>query len=273
MLSPSLEDDAELSELDRLLTEAEGRPVQGWDFSWLGVRLRLSPLPWDYTSLVEGVAREAGSLLDMGTGGGEWLAAFSPRPGCTVATEAWPPNVPVAAGRLAPLGIYLVRVEPAPDNGVQAPGEKRGRLPFRTGAFQVIANRHEAFLATEVARVLGPGGCFVTQQAGYGEDIYALLGVEKPPPRGRQLSLALAVEQVEAAGLEVVGSGQGAQVLWFADVGALAWYLKAIPWIVPGFTLAAFRDRLERLHNRMALEGPLRVHQPRFWLQAVRPPC
>lgn len=260
-----------LSELDRLLAEADSEPVRGWDFSWMGARFVLSALPWDYTALVADSAGEAERLLDLGTGGGEWLADFRARPPLTVATEAWPLNVPVAAARLAPLGAYVVCVEAAHDNVAQAPGDGPGRLPFGAGTFQVIANRHESFLASEVARLLTRGGCFLTQQAGNGDDIYQLLAIGKPPRPSRELTPALAIEQIEAAGLELVGSGEGEQVLWFADVGALGWYLKAIPWIVPGFTTGAFRAPLERLHERIAQEGPLAVRQPRFWLKAVKP--
>src|SRR5215813_11691547 len=128
-------------------------------------------------------------MLDMGTGGGERLARLSPRPKLTVATEAWPPNVPVAAARLHPLGIAVVQDEGAPDNvrqesaqqrGAQQGGAQRGRLPFRDGAFGLVANRHEAFLAAEVSRVLASGGTFITQQADFHsyDDLYRLLGLE-----------------------------------------------------------------------------------------------
>jgi cyclopropane fatty-acyl-phospholipid synthase-like methyltransferase len=67
------------------------------------------PLPWDYTATVLEHARRSPDLLDLGTGGGEWLAALPYRPARTVATEAWPPNVSVARGRLKPLGTEVVR--------------------------------------------------------------------------------------------------------------------------------------------------------------------
>jgi hypothetical protein len=60
------------------------------------------------------------------------------------------------------MGIAVVQDEGAPDNSDQ--NGDRARLLFRDGAFDLVANRHEAFVATEVARVLSPGGTFVTQQ-------------------------------------------------------------------------------------------------------------
>jgi hypothetical protein len=38
-----------------------------------------------------------------------------------------------------------------------------------------------------------------------------------------------------------------------------------------GFTPATHRPRLAALHARIAAEGPLRVGQQRFWLEAVKP--
>jgi hypothetical protein len=55
-------------------------------------------------------------MLDMGTGGGEALAGLADRAPRTIATEAWPPNVPVAGRRLLPLGISVIQVEGAADN-------------------------------------------------------------------------------------------------------------------------------------------------------------
>ena len=50
---------------------------------------------------------------------------------CTVATESWPPNVAVAAGRLEPLGIAVVQDEGAIHNADQVNREPRGHLAFR----------------------------------------------------------------------------------------------------------------------------------------------
>jgi SAM-dependent methyltransferase len=254
---------------DTLLAEAEAHPVAGWDFSWLGNRLEVVPLPWDYDAIVAGRARASPDLLDLGTGGGEWLARLPHRPGRTVATESWEPNVAVAARRLEPLGVRVVAVEAARDNAEQDEREAAGSLPLTPSSFHLVSCRHEAYVAAEVARVLVPGGYFVTQQVGgrY-DDFYRLLGLTPPAPPVRRWSLALAVEQLAASGLRVTQSAEAEQVSWFADVGALAWYLFAVPWAVPGFSPQQHRDALERLHARVEADGPVPVAQPAFWLEA-----
>ena len=140
--------------LDQLLREAEATPIEGWDLSRLGDRIATHPPAWDFKQIVEQHARQASDLLDMGTGGGEWLASLAYRPPRTIATEAWPPNVDVAGTKLRPLGVTVVWDGGAPDNVEQTPHEKQGRLPFPSASFELISNRHESFVAAEIDRVL-----------------------------------------------------------------------------------------------------------------------
>jgi len=255
-----------------LLEEADAYPVRGWDFAWLGERISKAPLRWSFEEIVSSHAGRAPDLLDMGAGGGEWLAALGHRPRRTVATEAWPPNVDIAGARLRPLGITVVWSEGAPDNIDQSSDEKRGRLPFPTESFELISSRHEAFVATEVARVLTRGGTFLTQQVGGSYDDFSdALGLSRPAKAGPQWNLPLAEEQVVRAGLRLLDSGEDAEVTRFADVGAFAWYLKAIPWVIEGFAIETHRLELEQLHERIRAGGPITVRQPAFWLEAVKP--
>lgn len=261
-----------MSELDSLLAGAERTPVVGWDFTRLGSRLSFEPPPWDFTRIVAEHAGAAAQLLDMGTGGGEWLSSLPRLPPHTVATEGWSPNVALARARLEPLGVTVVEVEAAPDNVDQRPGETRGRLPFPTGSFELVSNRHESFVAAEVARVLKSGGAFLTQQTGGNTDeFHDALGLPRPRRSGPEWSLELARAQLGEASLEVTDSATGSEAATFADVGALAWYLRAIPWVVEGFSIQTHRRRLERLHRRIVADGPLTLRQPSFWLRAVKP--
>jgi len=253
-----------------LLSEASTRPVVGWDFGWLGSRLTTRPLDWNFPSIVADRSRHVANLLDMSTGGGEWLAALEHRPAQTVATEGWKPNVSVAAARLRPLGIAVVWSEDAPDNVEQSPGEMRGRLPFRAESFALVTNRHASFLATEVARVLCAGGMFLTQQVGadYG-DAHHALGLKRPEA-ARAWNAAVATQQIGDAGLHIVAAREGTLITEFADVGAFAWYLRAVPWAVPNFTIDAFRPALERLDSQLRHIGSIVLRLPAFFLEATK---
>ncbi|MGH6957348.1 MAG: class I SAM-dependent methyltransferase [Caulobacteraceae bacterium] len=254
-----------MSDLASLLEDAERRPLVGWDFSYDG-RIA-SRAPWDFEAIADEEARRSPDLLDMGTGGGEWLSRRPFPKGRTVATEAWPPNVPVARARLAPLGVKVVAVEGAPDNADQAHAPSLPPLPFADGSFHLVTNRHESFVASEVTRILTPGGRFITQQiaSDFAEPMRELLKAPKLPP-APAWTLAEARSQLERAGLEVLRVGDGAAEASFADVGALAWYLLHVPWTMPDFSIPEYRERLERLHAT----GPITVRQPMFWLSAQR---
>ena len=89
-----------LRSVDALLAEAAATPVDGWDFGRFGDRLTTSGPGWDFAAIVAARCAGAGSLLDLGTGGDEWLSSLPARPDRTVATESWLPNVPVARARL-----------------------------------------------------------------------------------------------------------------------------------------------------------------------------
>jgi SAM-dependent methyltransferase len=252
--------------LAELLEEAERRPLLGWDLSY-GGRIGYAP-PWDFEAVADEWIGRSPDLLDMGTGGGEWLSQRPFPKGRTVATEAWPPNVAVAQARLAPLGAALVAVEGAPDNADQSAASVLPALPFADAAFHLAVNRHESFAAAEVARVLAPNGRFVTQQVAsdLGAPFRALLAAT-PRPAARPWTLAQAIGQIEARGLEITGCGEGAALITFADVGALAWYLIHVPWVMAEFSIARHREGLEALHGTGAMSAP----QPMFWLAALKP--
>jgi SAM-dependent methyltransferase len=256
-------------DFDELISEALTAPFSGWDFSWLEARSTPGSLPWSYSRELARRAEEASSMLDMGTGGGERLSRLSPRPPQTVATEAWPPNVPVAAVRLRPLGIAVVQDEGAPDN-MDQDGGHRGRLPFADGAFALVANRHEAFLAAEVSRVLSPGSTFITQQVDYhsNDDLYRLLGLEVPERPASWLQLAR--QQLHHAGLTVQAAARGEECHDLHDVGAVVYYLRVVGWAIPEFSLDASRPQLRAAHDKPEI-WPVRLRQRRFLLIADKP--
>jgi SAM-dependent methyltransferase len=257
-----------------LLAEAQAAPFSGWDLSWLDARSCTQDLPWSYAAEVASRAGAATTMLDMGTGGGELLATIRPHPERTVATESWPPNVPVAAGRLRPLGIPVVHCDGAPENmsagaAAASPGQP-GLLPFAGGAFDLVINKHESFRGDEVARVLAPGGTFITQQVDYhnDDDLYRLLGLEPPPEP--QTWLPLATSQLTAAGLTILATAAGQSIRHFDHVGAVIYYLKIVGWAVPEYSPDTFLPRL-REASQTTSAWPWPLTERRFLVAAAKP--
>jgi SAM-dependent methyltransferase len=252
-----------VDDAERLLAEADARGMSGWDFGWLDGRMTSSGIPWDYPALVDDWVSRSTSVLDLGTGGGEFLSGVNGLPARTVATEGWSPNIGVAAQRLGAAHIPVVHDEGAIDNLDQPDHEPRGRLAFRDESFDLVHSRHEAYNPSEVRRVLRRDGWFLTQQAGSGgSDAGALLGLPIPE---ESFDRAFAADQLREAGFEVANGANAVETVTFADVGAFAWYLTVVPWMVPGFTIRAHTRQLLDLHEQRT---PLVIHATRFWLVA-----
>lgn len=258
---------------DALIAEAEQAPFEGWDFSHLAGRLVEPPPPFDYPAGVRGRLAGVWAMLDLGTGGGEVLAGLAPLPPLTVATEAWGPNVPVAARRLGPLGGRVVFAEGAPENWetLASPRTSAPALPFADGVFDLVINRHESYLPAEVFRVLRPGGWFVTQQCGgtHHGDLNDHLGL--PRPRYSAWGLAPAEAQLQAVGFVDIAGREAFDDTQIHDVGAIVYYLRALPWQAPDFRAADHLRQLRELHEQIAANGPLTIRSHHFLVEARKP--
>ncbi|MFD7921602.1 methyltransferase domain-containing protein [Streptomyces sp. NPDC059740] len=267
-MSPSFED---------LVSEAATVPVEGWDFSWLGGRATEERPSWGYQELLARRLPQATAALDVQTGGGEVLAgaltgtrtgtgpAVRPvparRPAVLAATESWAPNVAVATALLHPLGAVVVADEDEPP------------LPFADSAFDLVTSRHPVTVQwEEIARVLRPGGTYLSQQVGPAsvfELVEYFLGPQPAARRARDPEEAR--RGARAAGLEVVDLRAERLRMEFHDVGAVVYFLRKVIWMVPGFTPERERDRLRRLHEQITAEGPFVAHSSRFLIEARKP--
>ena len=240
---------------DQLVAEAAEVPLQGWDFSWLEGRATGSDPSWSYPDLARELLRDCASLLDIDTGGGELLSTLAPLPAHAVAVEGWAPNVPVARDRLAPLGVD---VRFAPD----------ATLPVEARSVDLVLNRHGRLHAAEVARVLRTGGTLLTQQVG-SDDCAALneaLGAA--PAHDTAWNADVATRALTEAGLTVLDVREEWPAFTFADIGALVYQLRAVPWQVPDFTVSRYEHALRRIDAQLRTDGGYRVHAHRFLIRA-----
>lgn len=224
------------------------------------------PREWDYRERVRARIVSARRALDLGTGDGEIFAAFAPFTGLAIATETWPANVPAAARRLRSVGAHVIQCTPAPDNVAVVPARDLPSLPFRDRAFDLVIDRHESFVATEVARVLRPRGWFVTQQVG-GRNLLELNDALGAPLPYFGWHLVTCCRQLEEAGFRVVDRRETFTDVRFDSVEQIMTYLDAIPWQAPGVSRPRSARALERLTRRL----PLRARAHRFYVEAVKP--
>ena len=238
----------------------------GWDFSAVGDRMVEPQPPWDFDGLSIDALAATDSAVDMGTGGGEQLirlvealrARGADRP-ALVATEGWPPNVPVATANLAPYGI-LVRVHD-PDTGA--------RMPLGDESLSLVLNRHEAYSPTEVNRVLRPGGRFLTQQVG-SLDARETADWFGARPKA-EWTLERASTALQDAGLTVAAADDFVGAYRFDSVTTLLRYFALVPWDLPeGFTVAGQLSALSALHRAAEAGTPIELTLHRWYLLALR---
>lgn len=246
-------------ELKKQWKKEETAAFSGWDFSHLDGRWEDSaPLPWDYRAMALSILTPDTRLLDIGTGGGEFLLGLGHDPFLTAVTEAWPPNAELCRKKLRPLGI---RVEQLFDER---------RLPFPDACFDLILDRHESFFPDEVYRALGGGGVFLTQQVG-GENDRELIEAMGGEMNFAGFDLASTEEAVAAAGIDIVARGESFTPMRFFDTGAVVYFCRVIPWEFPGFSVDTHFERLLAVDDEIRRTGCFECTNHRFMIQAAKP--
>ena len=243
---------------DDLITEALSAPIRGWDFSWLIGRADCEDLPWDYMALARRAVSHATCLLDTDTGGGDVLASLAPLP-AAIATEPYPPNVPIATARLGPLGV-----------DVQA--GTAANLPVTDEEVDLVLNRHGALDPTQIARVLTPHGVFLTQQVGSRNDLGFNHALGAPPalhPDAHTLDSTVA--DLKDAGLVIDHAHESYPVTRYFDIGAVVFQLRSVPWQVPNFNVRKSERHLRILDAHIRSTGSLDVKNHRFLIHAHKP--
>lgn len=240
------------------LEEEKIAHIKGWDFSHLhGRYTEEDNLPWDYAALITQHLAPDARVLDIDTGGGEFLLSLGHPCHLLAATENFPPNVQLCQDTLPPLGVDF------------RPADGCGALPWPDASFDMVINRHGDFNPVEIHRVLRPGGVFITQQVGADND-RALVELLLPgtPASFPEQHLAIARRKFEQAGFTVTQAEEAFRPIRFLDVGALVWFARIIEWEFPGFSVEKCQEQLFALQNTIDQGGSIDGMTHRFLLVA-----
>jgi len=226
-------------ELIKQWEKEEAFAFKGWDFSHLNGRWDRPEPKWDYKKIIKSFLKDTDTLLDMGTGGGEFLLTLGHPYDKTFATEAYKPNFELCMKTLAPLGITVKQTYT--DENLNADD----KLPFDNDFFDVIINRHESFDLKEVDRTLKYGGYFITQQVGNqsNRELIHRLNDNNDQYMPHH-TLDRYVESLNTLGFQIIKTDEALNPTKIFDVGALVFYAKIIVWEFPGFSVKTHMEKL-----------------------------
>ncbi len=239
------------------LAEEACAKIHGWDFSHIEGRHKEYPMPWDYKTVIHKYLGTTDKLLDIDTGGGEFLLSLGHARELTYATEGFAPNVKLCAEKFGKLGIHFYEMS------------NYSEMPFSDDSFDIVINRHGTYDAGEVYRVLKKGGIFITQQVGEDNDrelVEMLLPDCKKQFCGH--NLASQKKLFVNAGFEILESDEAFVPIEFYDVGALVWFAKIIEWEFVGFSVEKCFKTLQKAEKTLTEKGKISGKAHRFYLVA-----
>lgn len=208
------------------LAEEAVAQIHGWDFSHIRNRYdEETQLGWNYEAIIHTLLNKDMHLLDLETGGGEFLLSLHHPLHLCSATEGYPPNVQLCRETLLPLGINF---KEASDT----------HYPFEDESFDIVINRHGNYDPQEVYRILKPNGYFITQQVGAENDrelVELLLNSYSLPFPDQYLSIAK--EKLKQTGFKILEAHESFTPIRFYDVGALVWFAHIIEWEFVDFSV------------------------------------
>lgn len=231
------------------LEQEFSQSFEGWDFSYLdNRRIPMGSLPWDYGAIASDYLSRATSALDIDTGGGELfseLLRLSGFTGTAYAIEPYAPNVPIARNKLE-------------KHRVKIRDTSQGSAGLEDASVDMVLSRHGGSVSPEeIRRLLSSGGYLVTQQVGdqTNQELRQLFGVEQELESSWPHNASDAEKTFSDLEFNLVRLESHSYQFRFSDVGALVYYLKAVPWEVPGFSVAKYADTLLGLHREVLSRG------------------
>ena len=246
--------------IKRWKAEEEIAHIHGWDFLRIeGRYMEEDDLPWDYREEILRYLKPEMRILDIDTGGGEFLLSLNHPHANTAATENYPPNVELCRETLLPLGIDF------------RAADGKGVLPFADASFDIVLNRHGDFNPDEIYRVLKPGGLFITQQMGAENDrelVELLCGQTDLPFPDQYLKISM--ERFSRTGFEILDGRECFRPIRFYDVGALVWFARIIEWEFPGFSVDSCMEKLLCAQRILEEKGVIRGQIHRFFLLCAK---
>ena len=246
-------------ELYKIWKAEEEAAFKGWDFSGADKYIKREPLLWDYKEIVLKHIKPDMRLLDMGTGGGEFLLTLNHPYENTFVTEGYEPNYQLCLAELAPLGI-TVKFH-----------EEGTVLPYDNSFFDIVINRHESYLTEEIDRVLKPDGLLITQQVGGDNNsILSKKLIKGFVSEFTDFDLAHEEIRFKQAGFEIFYKNEICSKALYSDVKAVVYMAKILVWEFSGFSVDKCFNELLSLQKELEEYGFVESDERRFIICAKK---
>lgn len=241
-------------ELLKYLETEEKKSFKGWDFSYLDNRWSEEKLPWDYKQIVLEYLKPTDKLLDMGTGGGEFLLTLNHPYENTTVTEGYMPNYKLCLEKLVPLGIKVYNY-----------AKEEKLLEIKNNTFDIVINRHESYNEKELYRILKPGGMFITQQVGaFNNKELATFFDENHKDQFPEMTVAASIKRLKENNFKIIYSNEYFPILKFYDLGAIAYFANIIKWEFINFNVKDNIDKFLILQEELNQKGYIFSKEHRF---------
>lgn len=233
--------------------------IYGWDFSHIDGKYLEEELSWNYKNIINKYLKPNDILLDIDTGGGEFLLSLNHLCDKTYATEGYPPNVELCKNRLLSLGINFFEVT------------DYSKMPFKNEQFDIIINRHGKYNIQELHRILKKDGIFITQQVGEDNDrkLVELL-LPNTPKQFKGLNLTHQKRLFLNQGFSIIDEKEDFKSIKFFDVGALIWFAKIIQWEFIDFSVDKCYNQLLKAQNILESNGSINGTIHRYLIVAQK---
>ena len=247
-------------QLLQYLLEEESKAFSGWDFSYLDGRWEDEDLPWDYKTIVKQYLKPKLNLLDMGTGGGEFLLTLNHPYNNTSVTEGYKPNYEICVNKLKPLGIKVYNYV----------GDEKLSL-ISDNTYDIVINRHESYNEQEIYRILKPNGIFITQQVGaFNNKELSRFFDENHVDQFPELTLERSIKRLKNNDFNILFSDEYFPILKFYDLGAIAYFAKIIKWEFINFNVKDNIDKFLILQEELKKVGYIPSKEHRFIIVAKK---
>ncbi|MDL2292441.1 class I SAM-dependent methyltransferase [Acholeplasma sp. OttesenSCG-928-E16] len=246
-------------ELYEKLTETFKIPLSGWDFSSFK-SIKESELPWSYYKIVKKYLKKTSRLLDIGTGGGEFLLTLNHPYEKTYVTEGYDINYDLCLKKLAPLGVNVYNVDGS------------SIMPFETSFFNIVINRHESYNIFDIKRILKKRGIFITQQVGYKNDqsLRSIINQNDENIKGIDENFNCVSEAnfIWKTGFRILKEEEYFPKLRFYDIFELVLFCRMISFEFDDFTLDKKIDQIYQIYQIIEEKGYFETVEHRFLIVA-----